>query len=103
MAVRVTHRLKEWRANEQERLKRGLTTLATVIHRDASTLAPKDQRHLVNSGKIALSGLKATVSFGGGRVRYAKRRHYENRKNPQTLLYLQRAGDANSKNFKRYL
>jgi hypothetical protein len=34
------------------------------------------------------------VIFGGGGVRYARRRHFENKKNPQTLQYLYRAGDA---------
>ena len=78
--------------------------LATTIHRDAGNLAPKASRALVNSGRIKRNGPgDYSIIFGGGQVRYAKRRHYENRKNPQTLYYLERAGDANSKNFKRYI
>lgn len=103
MAVRVTHRLKEWRAREQVRLRVALLDLGAAIHRDAQNLAPFEKGNLRASGRIKQSGLKAEVSFGGGSVRYARRRHYENRKNPHTLHYLQRAGDANSRNFKRYL
>jgi len=73
--------------------------MATDIHRIATTLAPKATRNLVNSGRIERKGSgKYNIVFGGNgggfSVPYAKRRHYENNKNPQTLRYLERAGDA---------
>lgn len=78
-----------------EGLERGLAEMATDIHSRASILAPKDTRALVNSGKIARIGAMAyKISFGGGAVPYALRRHYENQKNPQTLGYLSRAADS---------
>ena len=77
-------------------LERGLAEMATDIHKRASVLAPKDTRALVNSGKIARMGsLAYKISFGNdGKVPYARRRHFENRKNPQTLGYLSRAADS---------
>lgn len=78
--------------------------LATTIHRDAGNLAPRDSGALVASGKIERKGVgHYQIQFGGGQVKYAKRRHYENHKNPQTLLYLLKAGDRNAKNFVRYV
>ncbi len=78
--------------------------LATTIHRDAGNLAPIDSGTLVSSGTI--KRVKAghyRIQFGGNGVKYAKRRHYENKKNPSTLLYLLKAGDRNSRNYIRYL
>ena len=76
-------------------LERGLAEMATDIHRRASILAPKDTRALVNSGKIGRTGTQEyTISFGSSRVPYARRRHFENKKNPQTLGYLSKAADS---------
>lgn len=73
--------------------------MATDIHRFASILAPKDKGTLVKSGRVKRLGAAAyEIVFGGTAggfsVPYAKRRHYENKKNPQTLRYLERAGDS---------
>lgn len=77
---------------------------ATDIHRVASVLAPKASRALVNSGRIKREGqAHYKVIFGGGSVPYARRRHFENKKTPSSLLYLERAGDSTSRNFKRYI
>lgn len=104
MAVRFTSRLREWSAEKAREMDVAMLDLVTTIHRDAVNLAPRDTGALVNSGRIVRRALgHYSVIFGGGPVRYAKRRHYENRSNPQTLNYLKRSGDANSKNFKRYL
>lgn len=55
-------------------LERGLAEMATDIHRRASILAPKKDRHLVNSGRIKRLGSTAyQISFGNnGRVPYAR-------------------------------
>jgi hypothetical protein len=37
------------------------------------------------------------VHYGDARVPYARRRHLENKKNPQTKYYLQNAGDRVAK------
>ncbi|WP_439946508.1 hypothetical protein [Streptomyces sp. BBFR109] len=106
MAKRVsfTSHIKQWSAKKAEQIDAALLARVTAIHRDAGNLAPVLTRALVNSGRIRKNGQGSySVIFGGGSVKYAKRRHYQNRKNPQTLLYLQRAGDANAREFKNDL
>ena len=103
MGVKVTSRINEWGAKKQADMDRSLLELATTIHRNASQLAPRDKGNLIASGRIEKKGNGYAVSFGGGSIPYGKRRNYENRKNPHTTHYLDRAGDKNSKNFSRYL
>jgi hypothetical protein len=86
---------RKWSQQVQDGLQRGLVEVTTDIHRRASILAPRASGALVSSGRIQKLGfLTMQVIFGGGGVRYARRRHFENKKNPQTLQYLYRAGDA---------
>ena len=76
-------------------LERGLAEMATDIDKRAKILAPKDTRALVNSSRIKrLSAAAYQISFGSSQVPYARRRHFENKKNPQTLGYLSRAADS---------
>lgn len=82
--------------------------MATDVDRFAKVLAPKDKGNLVNSGRIEKLGQAAyKVAFGGSSggvsVKYAKRRHYENKKNPHTLKYLERAGKAVAKQKDKYV
>lgn len=78
--------------------------MATDIHRVASMNAPVLSGALVKSGRIKKNGqANYSVIYGGGSIPYAKRRHYENKKHPGTLKYLERAGDDTSRNIKRYL
>lgn len=101
--VTVTSRVKEWSSEKAVKLDVALLQVATDIHRVASMAAPKASRALVNSGRIERKGPASyAVIFGGGAVPYARRRHFENKKNPQTLLYLSRSGDAAVNNLKRY-
>lgn len=96
MPVKVTSTLvSRWVPQTLEKQDKAVLEMATDIHRRAIVLAPKDTRALVNSGRIErVAQGHYRVKFGGGRVKYAKRRHYENKKNPQTLRYLERAGDS---------
>lgn len=93
MPVKITMK-KNWSEQLQKGMKIALLEMTTDIHRRAVILAPKDTRALVNSGLIdsAPGGFK--VSFGSPKVPYARRRHFENKKNPQTLGYLAKAGDS---------
>lgn len=94
----------DWTADTERKLDKAVLEMAIDIHRVAGLFAPKDTRALVNSARIAKEGLAHyIVVFGGGSVPYAKRRHYENRKTPNSLRYLERAGDATARNVKRYL
>lgn len=68
--------------------------MVTDIHAAASRIAPKRTRALVKSGRIVRLGHAAyRVTFGDARVPYARRRHFENKLHPGTLLYLQTPGD----------
>lgn len=81
--------------NSTAGLDRGLAEMATDIDSRAKILAPKDTRALVNSGNIKKTGsMEYTISFGSSKVPYARRRHFENKKNPQTLGYLAKAADG---------
>lgn len=49
---------------------------------------------LRSDGRVEQLGDSALiVKFGDKRVPYARRRHFENRKNPQSLRYLEKAGN----------
>lgn len=69
--------------------------IATDILNRAIMNAPKASGALVRSGRVtkATDG-GYTVTFGDNAVRYAYRRHFENKKHPETLLYLENAGDT---------
>lgn len=104
MAVRFTSRIKQWASGTERKLDLAVLEMATDIHRISGTLAPKQTRALVNSGRITRNGMaNYTISYGGGSVPYAKRRHYENRKTPSSLRYLEKAGDSVSRNVVRYV
>lgn len=68
-------------------------------------LAPVDTRALVSSGVIERNGTaNYTIRFGSARVPYARIRHFENKRNPQTLGYLEKAGDSVARgNVNKYL
>lgn len=102
--VRFTSRIKQWTDKTEHQLDIGMLELVTDVHRAAGVLAPKASRALVNSGRIKREGqAHYKVIFGGGSVPYARRRHFENRKTPSSIHYLERAGDAAGRNIKRYL
>lgn len=89
-------------------MKISLLEYLTTTHRDAVNIAPVQTGNLVSSGRIEPiveigDSLKGSVVFGSEQVPYAKKRHYENKKNPQTKGYLEKAGDKNARNFVRYL
>lgn len=93
MAFKSTSRA--WLIRESARLSRVEEVMAGVILNRATMLAPKDTGALRDSGRVerkASGGV--SIIFGGGKVPYARRRHYENKKNPQTLGYLKKAGDS---------
>lgn len=95
MPVKVTI-VPNWDEKIHKGMQVGLLEMATDIDKRAKILAPKDTRALVNSGIIEPSRLSDTytVRFGSSKVPYARRRHFENKKNPQTLGYLAKAGEG---------
>ena len=94
MPVKFTEN-KGWSEKQQRSMKAGLLEMATDIHRRAVILAPIETGALRNSGKITPEGSDAyKISFGSSKVPYARMRHFVNKKNPQTLGYLAKAGDS---------
>lgn len=72
--------------------------IATDILNRAIMNAPKASGALVRSGRLVKQGNGFyTVRFGDNSVRYAYRRHEENKKNPQTVHYLDKAGESVSR------
>ena len=102
--IRFISHINKWEADTEQKLDFAVLQMATDIHRVSAVLAPKASRALVNSGRISREGqAHYKVIYGGGAVPYARIRHYINKKNPQTLRYLENAGDSTSRNFKRYI
>lgn len=84
-----------WNTIQQGKyLNEGLLEMATDIHRRAVILAPVETSALRNSGIVEKISEGYRVKFGGGRVPYARLRHFQNKKNPQTIGYLAKAGDS---------
>lgn len=63
----------------------------------ANIFAPELTGALKSDGRVETIESGVQVVFGDGRVPYARKRHFENKKNPQTLNYLERAGDQRVK------
>lgn len=93
MPVKVTMK-PGWEKSIERSMKNGLLEMVTDVHKRAVVIAPKDTRALVNSGKISPVTNGYKVEFGSSKVPYARRRHFENKKNPHTLGYLSKAGDS---------
>lgn len=104
--VRVTSTLtSNWIPQKEAQIDRAVLEMATDIDRGAKVLAPKQTGALANSGRIERKSLgKYSIIFGGLRVPYARRRHFENYKTPSSLKYLQRSGDSVAKSdIRKYL
>jgi hypothetical protein len=94
MSVKITMNANWTKVQQGKWLQGGLLEMATDIHRRASAFAPVDTGALRNSGRIDSVNDGYKITYGSSRVPYARRRHFENKKNPQTLGYLAKAGDS---------
>lgn len=101
---KIVSTLPKWVKDEKGTLDDVTAEMAIDILNRAQMNAPKDTGALVRSARvIKADGGGYTVQFGDSSVQYAYRRHFENNKNPQTLLYLEKAGDTVRKgNIKKY-
>lgn len=96
---------KVWLAQEAVVLERAERSISQVILNRATMLAPVASGDLVSDGRVESNpnGGKSVV-FGSPSVPYARRRHFENDRNPQTKGYLKRAGDSVAKeNIKKFV
>lgn len=101
--ARVTSRIIAWGSKEERKLDISVLQATADINRQSIVLAPVLTGALVKSSQINRKGsCHYSVTFGGSAVPYARRRHFENLKNPQTLYYLRRAGDNVKRVFARY-
>ena len=94
-SFKIISTLPRWTKDEKAKMEAITVEMAVDILNRAQMNAPKETGALVRSGRV----IKApeggyNVQFGDNSVRYAYRRHFENNKNPGTLLYLQKAGDS---------
>lgn len=81
-------------AAQKANMAAAMEALSDSILLDARRTAPILTGALRSDGRVEKRGDTYVVAFGDSRVPYARRRHYENRKNPQTLRYLERAGQT---------
>lgn len=96
-SIKITGDPQAWADAEKRRQDAAMAEVAIDIMRIAQMNAPKDSGALVRSGRVNRAGSEWVVTFGDNSVRYARRRHYENKKSPQTLKYLERAGESVAK------
>lgn len=102
--VNVTFPTTPWLSTEKKKLSSAVAEMGVDILNRAIMNAPKASGALVRSGRVVKTGTTSySVSFGDNAVRYARKREFENKKNPQTIHYLKNAGDSVAKgNTKKY-
>ena len=83
-----------WDKRVESSLKTGVLSMITDVQRRSHALAPKLTGALASSAVIGTVLNGYSLTYGSGRVPYARRRHFENRKNPQTIGYLSRAAEG---------
>lgn len=94
-SVNVSFPTSEWLQDQTTKMSAAAGEMAIDILNIAIINAPKASGALVRSGRAVKTGpTEYSVVFGNNAVKYARRREYENKKNPQTLHYLENAGDS---------
>lgn len=94
MEVKITMK-RGWQDSLLTGMNKGLLEMVLDIDKRSAVLAPKDTRALVNDRKVSVLGrLAYQLKYGSGRTPYARRRHFENKKNPQTKGYLSKAAES---------
>lgn len=78
---------------EEAQINEALSKMGSSILNLAQMYAPVLTGALRDDGRVIKEPNSVTVRFGGFAVPYARRRHYENNKHPDTKLYLERAGN----------
>lgn len=87
---------------ETERINNALSRMGSSVHNLAKMYAPYASGELLRDGRVNTGNLQTTIAFGGFKVPYARRRHYENNLHPNTKLYLERAGNEIAKRGVQY-
>lgn len=94
----------EWaRKLSTQQLNKGGVRMMTDILRMARQNAPVKTGALRNSGRFQQTGnTHWQITFGNGRVPYARIREHENRRHPNTVRYLERAARTASARTETY-
>lgn len=97
--VKVTFqsKMKAYLQVQQMNMQKELEAKAEKTLGRARMLAPVLSGDLKMNGRVEKIPNGVSVVFGDSRIPYARRRHFENRKSPATLNYLERAGDQTRK------
>lgn len=102
--AKLSSSINRWANREAKFFSRVEEVMAGVILNRSIVLAPKLTGALREQGNSSVVNGHRVVKFGDSDVPYARRRHFKNKKNPQTLHYLQKAGDTVKKeNIKKYV
>ena len=102
--TQVNGGVKTYLKVQKRNLDNAKRAMADSILGRATMIAPKLTGALRSDGRVETRDTSLAIVFGDERVPYARMRHYVNRKNPQTLNYLKRAGDQTVKEgLKKYL
>lgn len=89
---------KGWTKNIEGSMEKGLLEEVIDIGTRANIIAPKLTGALVGSRNTRKTGnLEYTISYGGGKVPYAKRRYFENNKHPNSKKWLEKAAESVSR------
>ena len=84
-------------------LDAGLSDMATDTMKLSQKFAPVDTGALRSSHRVQREEASDSITYlVSANTPYATRRHFENRKNPQTLRYLERAVEQTTNNPRRY-
>lgn len=91
----------------EQNVNKAMVTAAIDVSNEAKRGAPVDTGALVNSLRVDTDKADQVYVLAGGKVGgknipYAKRREYENRKNPQTKFYMSRAFASLKDNYQKY-
>lgn len=90
----VSDKSSAWLKIQQVNAKNKRRSMAESIRGRASMIAPRLSGDLGQNGRVEEKGSDtSTIVFGDENVPYARRRNFENKKNPQTLNYLKNAAD----------
>src|SRR5690606_22555365 len=88
---------RAWVASETKRLDNAIGAMAKAMVNRGQMLAPVLSGDLKDSGRVVKNGVASySAVFGGANVGvpYARRREFENYKNPHTKHYSKRSGDS---------
>lgn len=89
--------MKAYLQVQQMNMQKELEAKAEKTLGRARMLAPVLSGDLKMNGRVEKIPNGVSVVFGDSRIPYARRRHFENRKSPATINYLERAGNQTRK------